>query len=71
MAVLNWTVTVVTVEHDRLSKGNGSQLGLPIYLCGFSSIFFTFMHTCKHAFMLIEVSKQLSGIGSFLCVCSG
>lgn len=70
MAVPNWAVTV---EHDRLSKGNGSQLGLPIYLLWvFFYFFFTFMHACKHAFMLIEVSKQLSGIGSFLmCVRSG
>lgn len=68
MAVLNWAVTV---EHDRLSKGNGSQLGLPIYLLWVFFYFF-FLHLCMHAFMLIEVSKQLSGIGSFLlCVLSG
>lgn len=35
-------------------------------------LLFFFLHLCMHAFMLIEVSKQLSGIGSFLlCVRSG
>lgn len=68
VAVLNWAVTVATVEHDRLRKGNGSQLGSPsLSFVGFLLFFFfTFMHACKHAFMFIEVHKQLSGTGSSL-----
>lgn len=77
VAVLNWAVTVATVEHDRLRKGNGSQLGSPsLSFVGFL-LFFFYIYACMQACIYVHRGPQATFRNWFfptVCVlgfCSG